>query len=122
MDSNSTFASIRTRYTSDGIRGGPRSRRICVAGPAPTFTYHRFWAQSDIALANATMAFLYPNGIRSGVSRGGAKGNAKGKPIRRKANLARSRAAFAFGPLVALSCLAGRDLAVLLWYRWASPF
>jgi hypothetical protein len=25
-------------------------------------TYHRFWAQSDIAMANADWAILFPNG------------------------------------------------------------
>jgi hypothetical protein len=78
MDSNSTFASIRTRYTSDP--DWPKIEASLRGGPAPTFTYHRFWAQSDIALANAAMAFLYPDGIRSGVSRGGAKGKVTGKP------------------------------------------
>jgi hypothetical protein len=37
-------------------------------GPAPTFTYHRFWAQTDIALANATFALLYPDGIKAGAA------------------------------------------------------
>ena len=78
LDSNSTFASIRTRYTSDP--DWPKIEASLRGGPAPTFTYHRFWAQSDIALANAAMAFLYPDGIRSGVSRGGAKGKVTGKP------------------------------------------
>jgi hypothetical protein len=32
-------------------------------GPPPRFTYHRFWAQVDVALANATMGQLYPDGI-----------------------------------------------------------
>jgi hypothetical protein len=82
MDSNSTFASIRTRYTSDP--GWPQVEAHLRGGPAPTFTYHRFWAQSDIALANATMAFLYPDGIRSGVSRGGAKAKPAKKPKARK--------------------------------------
>ena len=31
-------------------------------GPAPTFTFHRFWAQSDIAMAYADYGRLFPNG------------------------------------------------------------
>jgi hypothetical protein len=31
-------------------------------GPAPTFRYHRFWAQADIAIAFADYAFLFPEG------------------------------------------------------------
>ncbi|WP_461038542.1 glycoside hydrolase family 48 protein, partial [Streptomyces mayteni] len=28
-------------------------------GPAPTFTYHRFWAQADIAIALSTYSDLF---------------------------------------------------------------
>jgi hypothetical protein len=31
-------------------------------GPAPQFNYHRFWAQSDVAMAFADYAALFPNG------------------------------------------------------------
>ena len=62
IDSNSTFASIRTRYTQDP--DWPKVEAHLRGGPAPTFTYHRFWAQADIALANATFAILYPDGIK----------------------------------------------------------
>ena len=62
LDSNSTFASIRTRYTQDP--DWPKVEAHLRGGPAPTFTYHRFWAQADIALANATFAILYPDGIK----------------------------------------------------------
>ena len=41
------------------IRPGRRSRRYLDGGPAPTFTYHRFWAQVDIALANAEYGRLF---------------------------------------------------------------
>ena len=29
-------------------------------GEAPSFTYHRFWAQAEIALAYATYGWLFP--------------------------------------------------------------
>jgi len=78
MDSNSTFASIRTNYTKDP--SWPKVEASLHGGPAPTFTYHRFWAQTDIALANATFAILYPNGIKTAAASGGKP--AKGKPAK----------------------------------------
>ena len=63
IDANSTFQSIRTKYTKDP--DWPKIEAHLRGGPAPSFTYHRFWAQTDIALANATFAFLYPDGISS---------------------------------------------------------
>jgi hypothetical protein len=80
MDSNSTFASIRTRYRSDP--GWSKIEASMHGGPAPTFTYHRFWAQTDIALANATFAFLYPKGIQSGSKRA-APEPGKAKPAKK---------------------------------------
>jgi len=63
MDSNSTFSSIRSRYIKDPE--WPKIESHLRGGPAPTFTFHRFWAQTDIALANATFATLYPDGIKA---------------------------------------------------------
>jgi hypothetical protein len=33
---------------------------IFIGGPVPTFRYHRFWAQVDVALANAEYGRLFP--------------------------------------------------------------
>jgi hypothetical protein len=78
MDANSTFASIRTRYTKDPA--WPKIEACLGGGPAPTFTYHRFWAQTDIALAYATFAILYPDGIKAPPTPSPeAKGKGKGK-------------------------------------------
>jgi len=82
MDANSTFASIRTNYTKD-----PEWSKVEAhlrGGPAPTFTYHRFWAQADIALANATFAILYPDGIKAGAvaAEAPSNGKTKGKPAK----------------------------------------
>ena len=52
------------RYTKDP--DWPKIEAHLRGGPAPTFTYHRFWAQADIALAYATFAILYPDGIKVG--------------------------------------------------------
>ena len=56
-----TFLSIRSKYKQDPawpaidayIKGGAQ-------GPQPKITYHRFWAQSDVAIANATYGWLFP--------------------------------------------------------------
>jgi hypothetical protein len=81
MDANSTFASIRTKYTKD-----PEWSKVEAhlrGGPAPTFTYHRFWAQADIALANATFAILYPDGIKAGAVAAEPHADGKGKPAKK---------------------------------------
>lgn len=61
IDSTSTFASLRSKYQSDPA--WPQMAAYLAGGKTPIFTYHRFWAQTDVALANATFAFLFPNGI-----------------------------------------------------------
>jgi hypothetical protein len=79
MNAESTFASLRTRYRKDPE--WPKIEATLHGGPAPTFTYHRFWAQADIALANATMAMLYPEGIKAPAAAAApaAASKAKGK-------------------------------------------
>jgi hypothetical protein len=57
INSSSTFLSIRSFYKKD-----PSYSKITDylnGGSAPTFTYHRFWAQADIALAMGTYAQLF---------------------------------------------------------------
>jgi hypothetical protein len=56
----STFESIRSWYTSDP--DWPKVQSYLAGGPAPTFRYHRFWAQSDIATAEASFGILFPSG------------------------------------------------------------
>jgi hypothetical protein len=45
-------------------RGGVEhdDRAYLNGGAAPVLTYHRFWAQSDVAMANADYGMLFPNG------------------------------------------------------------
>ena len=78
----STFAGLRTKYTKDP--DWPKVEATLQGGPAPNFTYHRFWAQADIALANATFAILYPDGIKGGAVPAEPEGKAqtKGKPAK----------------------------------------
>jgi chitodextrinase len=57
INSQSTFISIRSKYRND-----PAWSKVDTylrGGAAPTFTYHRFWAQADIALAMGAYAELF---------------------------------------------------------------
>jgi Glycosyl hydrolase family 48/Cellulose binding domain/Bacterial Ig domain len=57
IDQNSTFLSIRSFYRNDSQ--WPVVQAALNAGTAPTLTYHRFWAQVDIATAYAVQAELF---------------------------------------------------------------
>ncbi|MFI1444515.1 glycoside hydrolase family 48 protein [Streptomyces fructofermentans] len=56
VDSSSTFASIRSFYEDDPAWS--KIEAYLAGGAAPSFTYHRFWAQADIALAMGSYAEL----------------------------------------------------------------
>ncbi|MEV5608664.1 glycoside hydrolase family 48 protein [Streptomyces sp. NPDC052225] len=56
IDSASTFASLRSFYKDDP--NWSKVEAYLAGGAAPTFTYHRFWAQADIALAMGSYAEL----------------------------------------------------------------
>ncbi|MCP2326761.1 hypothetical protein HDA40_005268 [Hamadaea flava] len=58
--SGKSFLDIRSWYKNDPNWSSVQS--YLNGGSAPTFTYHRFWAQSDIAMAYADYAALFPNG------------------------------------------------------------
>ncbi len=58
INSMSTFLSIRSRYMNDPE--WPKVEAYLNGGPVPTFRYHRFWAQVDVALANAEYGRLFP--------------------------------------------------------------
>ncbi len=52
------FIDIRSKYRQD-----PDWAKVSAAlnaGKAPTMTYHRFWAQSEFAVANGVYAILFP--------------------------------------------------------------
>ncbi|WP_341678328.1 glycoside hydrolase family 48 protein [Niveibacterium sp. SC-1] len=51
IDANTTFLSLRPKYKDDP--GFAKLDAYLKGGAAPTWTYHRFWAQSDIAMAMA---------------------------------------------------------------------
>ncbi|MEV5436819.1 glycoside hydrolase family 48 protein [Streptomyces sp. NPDC052682] len=56
INSSSTFDSIRSFYKSDPAWS--KIEAYLKGGAAPSFTYHRFWAQADIALALGSYAEL----------------------------------------------------------------
>ncbi|MEV0090861.1 glycoside hydrolase family 48 protein [Streptomyces sp. NPDC050738] len=56
INSTSTFESIRSFYKNDPAWS--KVEAYLKGGAAPTFTYHRFWAQADIAMAMGSYAEL----------------------------------------------------------------
>ncbi|MFF7274990.1 glycoside hydrolase family 48 protein [Streptomyces griseorubiginosus] len=56
ISSSSTFASLRSFYKSDPAWS--KIEAYLKGGAVPSFTYHRFWAQADIALAMGSYAEL----------------------------------------------------------------
>ncbi|GAA3737537.1 hypothetical protein HDA32_005425 [Spinactinospora alkalitolerans] len=57
VEPGSTFASIRSFYEDDPA--WPEVQEYLDGGEVPTFTYHRFWAQVDIATAFAAHDELF---------------------------------------------------------------
>ncbi|MGW0434997.1 glycoside hydrolase family 48 protein [Micromonospora sp. NPDC003197] len=55
-----SFVDIRSFYRSDP--DWPKVQAYLNGGPVPEFRYHRFWAQTDIAMAFADFGHLFPNG------------------------------------------------------------
>ncbi|SDZ22121.1 cellulose 1,4-beta-cellobiosidase [Micromonospora pattaloongensis] len=55
-----SFVDIRSFYKNDP--DWPKVQAYLNGGAAPQFRYHRFWAQSDIAMAFADFGALFPNG------------------------------------------------------------
>ena len=55
-----SFLDIRSFYRNDP--DWPKVQAYLNGGAAPTFTYHRFWAQADVAMAYADYGRLFPNG------------------------------------------------------------
>jgi hypothetical protein len=55
-----SFLDIRSWYKNDP--DFPKVQAYLNGGPAPTFNYHRFWAQVDVATGYADYARLFPEG------------------------------------------------------------
>ncbi|MBO4208299.1 glycoside hydrolase family 48 protein [Micromonospora echinofusca] len=58
--SGKSFLDIRSFYKNDP--DWPKVKAHLDGGPAPTFNYHRFWAQADVAMAYADYGNFFPNG------------------------------------------------------------
>ncbi|HEY0062842.1 MAG TPA: glycoside hydrolase family 48 protein [Telluria sp.] len=56
INSSATFLSMRPKYQQDPQ--WPKLKAYLDGGPAPTWRYHRFWAQADIAMAMTDYANL----------------------------------------------------------------
>ncbi|MFJ5032634.1 glycoside hydrolase family 48 protein [Streptomyces sp. NPDC088560] len=56
INSSATFTSLRSFYKNDPAWS--KIEAYLKGGAAPTFTYHRFWAEADIALAMGSYAEL----------------------------------------------------------------
>ena len=57
IKSGDKFIDIRSKYKNDP--DWPKVVAAYNAGTAPTFNYHRFWAQCDIAIANGVYSMLF---------------------------------------------------------------
>jgi len=57
--SSNTFLSIRSWYKTDPLFISKVQPFLNGTAPAPTFNYHRFWAETDVALANDYFAQLF---------------------------------------------------------------
>ncbi|XP_066148209.1 exoglucanase B-like [Euwallacea fornicatus] len=57
IDSSATFLSLRSWYKDDP--DWPKVENYLNGGEVPSFTYHRFWAQADIALAFGAYGLLF---------------------------------------------------------------
>jgi hypothetical protein len=57
IDSNSTFIELRSFYKNDP--NWSKVQAYLNGGTAPSFTYHRFWAQADIAMAMGAYGLLF---------------------------------------------------------------
>lgn len=58
INSSSSFIGIRSWYRNDPA--WPQVQAYLAGGTVPSFRYHRFWAQADIAMAMADFGRLFP--------------------------------------------------------------
>jgi hypothetical protein len=58
IEEGATFTSLRSWYRDDPDYAQVEAY-VNGTGPAPTFRYHRFWAQADIAIAMADYGLLF---------------------------------------------------------------
>jgi len=59
IQNGATFLGLRSKYKSDPE--WPKVEAYLKGGKPPVFKYHRLWAQADIAIANASYGWLFPD-------------------------------------------------------------
>ena len=64
INASANFLSIRSFYRSDPDFA--KVQAYLGGGAAPSFTYHRFWAQADVAMAFAVYSELFGGGAGTG--------------------------------------------------------
>jgi hypothetical protein len=57
INPKATFISIRSFYKKD--KDWPKVEAYLKGGAVPVFTYHRFWQQADVALAQGAYGLLF---------------------------------------------------------------
>ena len=85
INSTSTFSSIRSFYKSDPNFAAVNAYASGTSTTVPTFTYHRFWAQADIAMAFALYSELFvpqASGSPSTIASSSAAASATASPSR----------------------------------------
>jgi Glycosyl hydrolase family 48 len=60
IDAHATFIGIRSKLKQEAW--WPQVKAFLDGGKAPTFSYHRFWAEAHCALAYQTYGWLFPEG------------------------------------------------------------
>src|SRR6185503_13153024 len=80
IQNGATFISLRSKYKSDP--DWPKVAAYLNGGKPPVFKYHRLWAQADIALANASYGWLFPDDTGASAVAAGAGGESH-KPARK---------------------------------------
>jgi hypothetical protein len=71
-----TFISLRSKYKNDPE--WPKVAAYLQGGKPPVFKYHRLWAQADIAIANASYGWLFPDDKAESVVAAGDSGTRAG--------------------------------------------
>jgi cellulose 1,4-beta-cellobiosidase len=73
IKSGVNFIDIRSKYRDDP--DWSRVEADLKAGKAPTMVYHRFWAQSEFAIANGVYAILFPSDEAGETKKGDLNGD-----------------------------------------------
>lgn len=90
IESGATFISLRSKYKNDP--DWPKVEAYLKGGKPPVFRYHRFWAQADIAIANASYGWLFPDDKTAQAGVASQENRVDGKPEEATAHKGSGRA------------------------------